>query len=252
MKIKNILISQPKPADLEKSPYYEIIKKHNVSIDFHKFFRIDGFSSIDFRKESKVRLTDHTAIIFTSKNGVDHYFRLANELRTETSDSMKYFCSTDSIAFYLQKYIQFRKRRIFYATQNNVNDLIELIKRHKTEKFLLPCSEEHNNELSDILDANKICYVKATMYRTVSEDMTFLDIKKYDLIVFFSPAGIKSLFKNFPDFVQGETGIAVSGSSTATAAREAGLNITFEGPNAVAPSMAKAIEMFVSTNNKAK
>ncbi len=252
MKIKNILISQPKPADLEKSPYYEIIKKHNVSIDFYKFFRIDGFSSIDFRKESKVRLTDHTAIIFTSKNGVDHYFRLANELRTETSDSMKYFCSTDSIAFYLQKYIQFRKRRIFYATQNNVNDLIELIKRHKTEKFLLPCSEEHNNELSDILEANKINYVKATMYRTVSEDMTFLDINKYDILVFFSPAGIKSLFKNFPDFVQGEIGIAVSGTSTATAAREAGLNITIEGPNAVAPSMAKAIEMFISSNNKAK
>jgi len=252
LKIKNILISQPKPADLEKSPYYEIIKKHNVSIDFHKFFKIEGYSSIDFRKESKIRLTDHTATIFTSKNGVDHYFRLANELRIETSDSMKYFCSTDSIAFYLQKYIQFRKRRIFYATQNNVNDLIELIKRHKTEKYLLPCSEEHNNELSDILDTNKIFYVKAIMYRTVSEDMTFLDIKKYDLLVFFSPAGIKSLFKNFPDYVQGEMGIAVSGSSTATAAREAGLNITIEGPNAIAPSMAKAIELFISSNNKAK
>jgi uroporphyrinogen-III synthase len=249
LKIKNILVSQPKPVDLEKSPYYEVIKKHNVNIDFHKFFKIEGYSSIDFRKESKVRLNEYSAIIFTSKNGVDHYFRLANELRFETPDSMKYFCSSDSIAFYLQKYIQFRKRRIFYS-QNNTNDLIELIKKHKSEKFLIPVSEEHNNELSDILDANKICYVKAIMYKTVSEDMTFLDLSKYDLIVFFSPAGIKSLYKNFPDFMQGEKAIAVSGTTTATAAREAGLNITFEGPNAVAPSMAKAIEMYVASQNK--
>lgn len=252
LKIKNILISQPKPLDLEKSPYYEIIKKHNVSIDFHKFFKIEGYSSIDFRKENKVRLTDHTATIFTSKNGVDHYFRLAADLRIETPDSMKYFCSTDSIAFYLQKYIQFRKRRIFYATQGNVNDLMELIKRHKTEKYLLPCSEEHNNELSDILDANKIAYSKALMYRTVAEDMTFLDINKYEMFVFFSPAGIKSLFKNFPNFEQGERAIAVSGTTTAMAAKEAGLNITFEGPNAVAPSMVKAIDMYLIGNNKLK
>ncbi|HLO90980.1 MAG TPA: uroporphyrinogen-III synthase [Lentimicrobium sp.] len=251
MKVKNILVSQPKPVELEKSPYYEIIKKHNVSIDFHKFFKIDGYSSIDFRKENKVRLNDFTAIIFTSKNGVDHYFRLAGELRIDTPDSMKYFCTTDSIAFYLQKYIQFRKRRIFYA-QNNANDLIELIKKHKTEKFLLPCNEDHNNELSDILDANKISHSKAVMYRTVSEDMSFLDLNKYDMMVFFSPSGIKSLFKNFPEFVQGEKAIAVSGGSTAQAAREAGLNITFEGPNAVAPSMVKAIDLFLTTNNKAK
>lgn len=251
MKVKNILVSQPKPVELEKSPYFDIIKKHNVCIDFHKFFKIEGYSSIDFRKENKVRLNDFSAIIFTSKNGVDHYFRLATELRIETPDSMKYFCTTDSIAFYLQKYIQFRKRRIFYA-QNNTNDLIELIKKHKTEKYLLPCSEEHNNELSDILDANKITYSKAIMYRTVSEDMTFLDLSKYDLLVFFSPSGIKSLYKNFPEFVQGDKAIAVSGTTTAQAAKEAGLNITFEGPNAVAPSMVKAIDMFLTTNNKAK
>lgn len=251
MKVKNILVSQPKPVELEKSPYFDIIKKHNVCIDFHKFFKIEGYSSIDFRKENKVRLNDFSAIIFTSKNGVDHYFRLATELRIETPDSMKYFCTTDSIAFYLQKYIQFRKRRIFYA-QNNTNDLIELIKKHKTEKYLLPCSEEHNNELSDILDANKITYSKAIMYRTVSEDMTFLDPGKYDLLVFFSPSGIKSLYKNFPEFVQGDKAIAVSGTTTAQAAKEAGLNITFEGPNAVAPSMVKAIDMFLTTNNKAK
>lgn len=252
LKIKNILISQPKPVELEKSPYFELIKKFNVSIDFYKFFKIEGLSSIDFRKANKVRLTDHSAIIFTSKNGVDHYFRLASELRIETPDSMKYFCSTESIAFYLQKYIQFRKRRIFYAALNNSSDLVELIKRHKTEKYLLPCNEEHNNELSDILDANKISCSKAIMYRTVSEDMSFLDINKYDMFVFFSPSGIKSLIMNFPDFVQGEKVIAVSGSSTALAAREAGLNAMVEGPNSVAPSMVKAIELFLTNNSKLK
>jgi uroporphyrinogen-III synthase len=133
--------------------------------------------------------------------------------------------------------------RIFYATQNNTGDLVELIKRHKTEKYLIPCSEEHNNELSDILDKTRISYVKAVMYRTVSEDMTFLDLSKYDMLVFFSPAGIKSLLKTFQEFVQGEKAIAVSGQSTAQAAKEAGINITFEGPNAVAPSMMKAIDM---------
>ncbi len=248
MKVKNILISQPKPAELEKSPYYEIIKKYGVTIDFYKFFKIEGYSSIDFRKESKVRLTDYTGVIFTSKNGVDHYFRLATELRFEIPDSMKYFCTTDTIAFYLQKYIQFRKRRIFYATQGNTSDLLDLIKKHKSEKFLIPCSEEHNNELSDLLDASKISYVKAVMYKTVSENMSFLDPEKYDLMIFFSPSGIKSLFKNFPDFKQGEKGIAVSGASTSAAAREAGLTVTFEGPNAVAPSMVKALEMFLASN----
>ncbi len=251
-KVKNILISQPKPADLEKSPYYEIIKKFNVNIDFYKFFKIEGLSSIDFRKESKVRLNEYSAVIFTSKNGVDHFFRLASELRFDTPDSMKYFCTTDSIAFYLQKYIQFRKRRIFFSPQSGISDLMELIKRHKNEKFLLPCSEDHNNELSDALESNKISYVKAVMYRTVSENMTFLDLKKYDMLVFFSPSGIKSLFANFPDFQQGEALIAVSGNSTATAAREAGLTISFEGPNSVAPSMAKAIELQLQSSNKGK
>lgn len=252
MKIKNILISQPKPVELEKSPYFDLIKKYNVTIDFHKFFKIEGLSSIDFRTENKIRLTDHTAIILTSKNSADHYFRLASELRIETPDSMKYFCSTDSVAFYLQKYIQFRKRRIFFAAQNNICDLVELMKRHKSEKYLLPCSEDHNNELSDILDNNKINYQKAVMYRTVSEDMSFLDPNKYEMLIFFSPAGIKSLFKNFPNFVQGDKIICVSGAVTASAARDAGLQISIEAPNAITPSMTKAVEIFIANNNKLK
>ncbi|NTW24261.1 MAG: uroporphyrinogen-III synthase [Lentimicrobium sp.] len=251
MKIKNVLISQPKPAELEKSPYGEVIKKYCLNVDFHKFFRIEGLSSIDFRKENKVRISDYTAVIFTSKHGVDNFFRLAAELRTEIPESMKYFCSSEATAFYLQKYIQYRKRKIFYSSQE-LHDLVDIIRKHKTEKYLLPCSAEHNNELSDMLDQHKITYIKAVMYRTVSEDMGFLDLNKYELLVFFSPSGIKSLFKNFPDFIQGEKAVGVFGPTTATAAREAGLNIMVEAPSPTAPSMAKAIEIYLATNNKAK
>lgn len=249
MKIKNVLISQPKPADLEKSPYGDIIRKYQLNVDFYKFFKIEGLSSIDFRKENKVRLTDFSAVIFTSKHSADHFFRLASELRTEIPETMKYFCSSEATAYYLQKYIQYRKRKIFFSGQE-LHDLVDVIRKHKTEKYLLPCSAETNNELSDLLDQHKITYSKATMYRTVSEDMSFLDLNKYDLMVFFSPSGIKSLFKNFPGFVQGEKAIGVFGPTTATAAREAGLNITIEAPSANAPSMGKAIEQHLAVCNK--
>jgi len=251
LKIKNVLISQPKPAEIEKSPYGEIIKKYCLNVDFYKFFKIEGLSSIDFRKETKVRLNDQTAVIFTSKHSVDNFFRLASELRTDIPETMKYICSSEAIAFYLQKYIQYRKRKIFYSKQE-LTDLVDIIRKHKTEKYLLPCNEEHNNELSDLLDQHKINYAKAVMYRTVAEDMSFLDLSKYDLLIFFSPSGIKSLMKNFPDFAQGEKVIGVFGQTTANAAREAGLTISVEAPTPSAPSMAKAIEQFIAANHKAK
>ncbi len=251
MKVKNVLISQPKPADLEKSPYFDVIKKYNLNVDFFKFFKIEGLSSIDFRKENKTRLNDHTGVIFTSKHAVDHFFRLAAELRTEIPETMKYFCSSEAIAYYLQKYIQYRKRKIFFSGQE-ISDLVDIIRKHKTEKYLLPCNEDHNNELSDLLDHHKINYVKAIMYRTVAEDMTFLNLDKYEMMIFFSPAGIKSLFMNFPDFAQGEKIIGVFGHSSAEAATEAGLSIQVEAPTANAPSMAKAIEQFLAVNNKSK
>ena len=166
MKIKNVLISQPKPAELEKSPYGDIIKKYCLNLDFHKFFKIEGLSSIDFRKENKVRLSDYTAVIFTSKHGVDNFFRLAGELRTDIPETMKYFCSSEATAYYLQKYIQYRKRKIFFS-KLELNELVDIIRKHKTEKYLLPCNEEHNNELSDLLDIAKITYSKAIMYRPV-------------------------------------------------------------------------------------
>jgi uroporphyrinogen-III synthase len=228
-----------------------MIKKYGLVIDFHKFFKIEGLSSIDFRKENKVRVADNTAVIFTSKHGVDHFFRLATELRVNIPETMKYFCSSESTAYYLQKYIQYRKRKIFFSSSEN-SDLVDIIRKHKTEKYILPCNEEHNNELSDLLDAHKISYSKAVMYRTVSENMSFLDLEKYELIVFFSPSGIKSLLQNFPDFKQGEKIVGVFGPTTALAAREAGLTIQIEAPSATAPSMAKAIEQYLAANQKAR
>ncbi len=227
------------------------MKKYNLCVDFYKFFRIEGLSSIDFRKENKVRLADQTAVIFTSKHAVDHFFRLAGELRADIPETMKYFCSSESTAYYLQRYIQYRKRKIFFSNKE-ASDLVDIIRKHKSEKYLLPCNEDHNNELSDLLDIQKIAYSKAVMYRTVSDDMTFLDLNKYDLLVFFSPAGIKSLQKNFPDFTQGEKIIGVFGNTTAEAAKEAGLNVQIEAPSTLAPSMAKAIEQFLAANNKSR
>ncbi|HAH57709.1 MAG: uroporphyrinogen-III synthase [Lentimicrobium sp.] len=251
MKVKNILISQPRPAEIEKSPYADIVKKYGINIDFHKFFRIEGLSSIDFRKENKVRLSEHSAVIFTSKHGVDNFFRLAGELRFEVPESMKYFCSAEAIALYLQKYIQYRKRKIFFSNQE-LSDLVDSIRKHKNERYLLPCNEDHNPELSDLLDLQKIDYDKVIMYRTVSEDMSFLEPEKYDLMVFFSPAGIKSLLKNFKNYKQKDQLIGVFGPITAQAAREFGLKVAIEAPNEKAPSMARAIDQFLANNHKGK
>ena len=251
MKVRNILISQPRPTEIEKSPYYELIKRYGVNIDFHKFFKIEGLTSIDYRRENKVRLSEHTAVIFTSKHGVDNFFRLAIDLRFEVPESMKYFCSSEAIALYLQKYIQYRKRKIFFSNQE-LSDLVDSIRKHKSEQYLLPCNEDHNSELSELLDAQKITYDKAVMYRTVSEDMSFLDPSKYDLMVFFSPAGIKSLLSNFKDYKQKDQLIGVFGPNTAQGACESGLKVAIEAPNEKAPSMVKAIDHFLSVNHKGK
>lgn len=251
MKVRNVLISQPRPVEIEKSPYADLIKKYGVNVDFHKFFRIEGLSSIDFRKENKVRLSEHSAVIFTSKHGVDNFFRLAGELRFDVPESMKYFCSAETIALYLQKYIQYRKRKIFFSNQE-LTDLVDSIRKHKNEQYLLPCNEDHNPELSGLLDAQKINYDKVVMYRTVSEDMSFLEPEKYDLIIFFSPAGIKSLLSNFKNYKQNDQLIGVFGPNTAQFARESGLSVAIEAPNEKAPSMAKAIDHFMTNSHKGK
>ena len=182
LKIKNILVSQPKPSDAEKSPYCELSKKYGINIEFHKFIKIEGVEARDFRKD-RINILDHTAIIFTSRNAVDHFFRMCKEMRAEVPDTMKYFCISESAAFYLQKYVQFRKRKIFNGKQN-FNDLIEIIKKHKNEKFLLPCSDLHKQELPEMLDEHEINYHKAIIYRTIDNDLTALDIKKYDMLIF--------------------------------------------------------------------
>jgi uroporphyrinogen-III synthase len=248
LKVKNILVSQPEPVELEKSPYGDLIRKHSVNIDFHKFFRVEGVSSREFRND-KVYLNEFTSVIFNSKNAVDNFFRIAKEVRVEVPESMKYFCISESIAYYLQKYVQFRKRKIFHGDQN-LTQLMEVIKKHKTEKFLLPCSDLHNKDLPNLLEASKIEYREAILYRTVSDDLSSLNIDKYDLLVFFSPQGIRSLFNNFPTFLQGTKLIGAFGPSTATAASEAGLKVEILAPTNTAPSMTMAIDQYLAKNNR--
>ena len=249
MKVKNILISQHIPVDLEKSPYGDVIRKHNVNIEFHKFFKIEGVSAREFRDE-KVYINDFTAVIFNSKHAVDHFFRIAKEVRVDVPETMKYFCNSESVAFYLQKYVQFRKRKIFHVDQD-VSQMLDLIKKHKTEKYLLPCSNTFNPELTALLDATKIDYKTAVLYRTLPDEMRdVLDLAKYDLIVFFSPQGIKSLFYNWPEFVQGDKLIGAFGATTAQAAAESGLVVNIPAPTISAPSMAMAIDAYISKNCK--
>ena len=250
MKIKNILVSQPQPVDFEKSPYGDIARKFNVNIAFRKFFKIEGIPAKDFRKD-KINILDYSAVIFTSKNAVDHYFRMCKEMRVEVPETMKYFSISESTAYYLQKYVQFRKRKIFHSKESYDN-LIELIKKHKTEKFLLPCSDIHKQEIPKMLEDNKIHYTKAIIYRTLAADLSDVDIRNYDLLVFFSPSGIKSLQKNFPNFEQGEKSIGAFGTSTHKAVREAGLTLNIEAPSQNAPSMTAAIELYLQAEAKKK
>ncbi len=248
-KVKNILVSQPVPADLEKSPYGDLIKKYGVNIEFIKFFKIESVSVREFRDE-KVYINEHTAIIFNSKHAVDHFFGIAKDVRVEVPETMKYFCISESVAFYLQKYVQFRKRKIFFS-ENDVSQLMDLIKKHKTERFLLPCSDNHSKDLPDLLDAAKINYSEAVLYRTVPAEMKALvDINKFDMLVFFSPQGIRSLFHNWPDFKQGDIAIGTFGTTTSQAATEAGLKVNLSAPNPTTPSMTMAIDAYLSKCQK--
>lgn len=243
--IKNILISQPPPEN-EKSPYSKIIEKYKIHIDFIKFFTIEGIPAKDFRKD-KININEFESVIFTSKNAIDHYFRIAQEIRFQVPETMKYFCTSEAIAYYLQKYVVFRKRKIFHSKVNH-QELIEIIKKHKTDKFLFPCSEMHKDEIPAMLEQNNINYSNAVIYKTVDKDLKDLDLKKYDLMAFFSPSGIKSLLNNFPNFKQNSKHIATFGKTTAEAAKEASLKISIEAPTPAAPSMAMAIEQFLAKN----
>jgi uroporphyrinogen-III synthase len=248
LKVKRILVSQPEPVDFEKSPYGELTQKHKVNIEFRKFIAIEGITASDFRKD-KVYIQDHTAVIFTSRHAVDHFFRIAKEMRVEIPDTMKYFCISEASAFYLQKYVQYRKRKIFSGKQT-FEDLVEIINKHKEEKFLMPCSDVHQASLTRILDENEINYSKAVIYKTQASDLSDIDISSYDLLVFFSPAGVKSLFKNFPGFEQNSTLIGAFGPTTISAVKESGLKLDIAAPTKTALSMTDAIDQYLVSINK--
>lgn len=247
MSVKTILVSQPKPAS-EKSPYFGLAKKHKLKIDFRPFIHVEGVNAQEFRKQ-RVNILDHTAIILTSRNAVDHFFRICEENRVTVPDSMKYFCVSESVAYYLQKYVIYRKRKIFHG-QQRFADLIDVIKKHKDETFLVPCSDIHKQEIPTLLEENKIKFTMSVLYRTVASDLSDLADVNYDMLVFFSPSGIQSLLKNFPHFKQNTTKIACFGPTTAKAVEEAGLRIDVAAPMPQLPSMTAAIESYIKKNGK--
>lgn len=246
-KVKSILISQPKPSS-EKSPYFDLAKKYKLKIDFIPFIHVVGIEAKEFRKQ-RIQILDHTAVIFTSRHAVDHYFRICDETRVTVPDNMKYFCISEAIAYYLQKYIVYRKRKIFHGKQTFV-DLMDLIKKHKQETFLLPSSDIFKPSIPQLLDEAEIKYTQSIFYRTVARDLSDLADVNYDMLVFFSPSGIKSLKENFPKFKQNMTRIAAFGTSTAQAVEDAGLNIDVHAPLPNYPSMSMAIEQYVKAANK--
>jgi uroporphyrinogen-III synthase len=248
MKIKNILISQPEPASIEKSPYGDIQKKHGVNFHFFKFITIEGVEGKEFRKE-RINILDHSAIIFTSRQAVDHFFRICKELRVDVPDTMKYFCTTESTALYLQRYIQYRKRKIFFSNPRQ-DDLMKLIVKHKEEKFLLPCTDINKGGLVEELESNKVNYRRACLYRTIPSDFSKIDITKFDMLVFFSPAGIEALKEAVPEFEQRETVFGAFGPATCQAIVEAGYTLHLEAPSATAPSMSMAIDQYLESVNK--
>ncbi len=246
MKIRKILVSQPEPTT-PKSPYFDLAEQNNVKIDFRPFIQVEGIDVKEFRQQ-KVSILDHGAVIFTSRTAIDNYFRIAEEMRLTIPDSMKYFCISEATAFYLQKYIVYRKRKIFHST-GKFTDLVEVLKKHKDEKFLLPLSDIHKQEIPDMLTKAKLKFTKAILYRTVSSDLSDLKEIDYDMLVFFSPSGIASLFRNFPDFQQNNIVIASFGPATAKAVTEAGLRLDIQAPMPQAPSMTAALEIYIKEKN---
>lgn len=242
MKIRKILISQPEPQT-EKSPYFDLANRHSIKIDFKPFIQIEGVSVRDFRQQ-KINIPDFTAVIFTSRTAVDHFFRICEEMRISVPDTMKYFSITESIAFYIQKYVVYRKRKIFYGN-NNFNDLMEFILKHNTENYLIPLTEPHKPEIQQTLNKHGIKNTVGCFYRTVSCNMKSVNLSDYEIVVFFSPMGIKSLFENFPDFKQDGLFIGTFGPTTANAAKNAGIRLDFQAPTPEYPSITAAIDNFI-------
>ena len=249
MKVKTILVSQPEPK-IENSPYFDLQEKQKVKIDFRPFIHVEGVSAKEIRHE-KVDLNNYTAIILTSRNAVDHFFRVAEEMRFKVPDAMKYFCQSEAVAYYLQKYVVYRKRKI-YVGKRTFSELSPLIKKYKDEKFLLPTTDKVKPEVPQTLDALGVNWKQSTFYKTVVSDLSDLANVYYDVLVFFSPSGIESLFHNFPDFKQNETRIAVFGNTTIKAVEEKGLRVDISAPTPETPSMTMALQKYIENANKGK
>lgn len=243
--IKKILVSQPQPTS-DKSPYFDIAKDLDVELVFRPFIKVEGLTSKEFRQQ-RINLLDYTAVVFTSRHAIDNYFTLAKELRVTIPEDMKYFCVTEQIALYIQKYIQYRKRKVFFGTTGKIADLVPTMVKHKTEKYLVPLSNVHNNSVTELLDAKKLQHKECIMYRTVSNDFTPEERKSfdYDMMIFFSPTGIKALMKNFPKFKQGDIKIAAFGPSTAKEVTDNGLRLDLQAPTPEQPSMTGALRAFL-------
>ncbi len=243
LNIKRLLVSQPKPAS-EKSPYFDIAEKFGVEIDFRPFIKVEPVSAKEFRQQ-RITILDYSAVVFTARTAIDHFFNLCEELRVTIPETMKYFCMTEAIAVYLQKYTVYRKRKIFFAPTGKLDELVTVIAKHAKENYLVPVSDVHKDDLFNMLDAKKIKYTKAVMFRTVSNEFSKDEKFDYDMLLFFSPSGITSLLKNFPDFKQEDIKIGCFGPTTAKAVKDAGLRLDVEAPTPEAPSMTAALELYL-------
>lgn len=246
--IKKILVSQPQPSS-EKSPYFNIAQKYGVELVFRPFIKVEGVSAKDFRKE-KVNILDYTAIVFTSRTAVDNFFRIAREQRLTIPEDMKYFGISETVSLYIQKYVVYRKRKVFFGTTGKLPELVAVMMKHKAEKYLIPVSDVHDDHIKTLLDAKGLKYKEVVMYRTVSNDFNEEEKKKFDfdMLVFFSPTGVKALKSNFPDFEQGDIKIAAFGPATAKTITDEGLRLDLEAPSKEHPSMTSALKAYLSNS----
>ncbi|MDD6541592.1 MAG: uroporphyrinogen-III synthase [Prevotella sp.] len=246
--VKKILISQPRPTS-EKSPYFEIEKRYGVEFVFRPFFKIEGLTPKEFRQQ-KINVLDFTAVVFTSRHAIDNYFRLAKEMRINIPEEMKYFCVTETIALYIQKYVQYRKRKVFFGTTGKIEDLLPTMVKHKAEKYLVPLSSVHNDSVKTLLTSKKLNHKECVMYRTVSNDFTDEEKKSFDysMLIFSSPTGVKALKKNFPDFEQGDIKIGAFGPATAKEVEAQGFKLTLTAPSKEYPSMTSALNAYLKEN----
>lgn len=247
--IKKVLVSQPKPAS-DKSPYYDIAARYGVDIVFRPFIKVEELPMKDFRQQ-KVNIPDYTAVVFTSRHAIDHFFRICKDIRYTVPETMRYFCSSETVALYIQKYVQYRKRKIHFGANNKLADLIPTFTKHQAENFLVPTSNVHSSDdVKDLLDSLGVKHTECVMYQTVSNKFTPDEPFDYDLMLFFSPAGIASLLESFPNFEQGERCIGCFGRATAKAVKDAGLRLDLEAPTAQASSITAALEDFIKQRNQ--